>query len=82
MVEVTCRLKDDGDFILTNEILADAVTYAKAHSAVGSVFYFARGIEKDLTVPDAADSYQQRHAITPVKVATRAVDVGRFWYEE
>jgi hypothetical protein len=82
VVEVTCRLKDDGEFVLTNEMLADAITYARAHSAAGSIFYFARGLETDMTVPDAADSYKQRHSITPVKVATRAVDVGRFWYEE
>lgn len=82
VVEVTCRLKDDGEFTLDNARLEDALTYARAHSAAGAIFYFARGIQLDLTAPDAADSYQQRHSITPVKVASRAVDVGRFWYEE
>lgn len=82
LAEVTCHLKDDGQFVLTSDMVADALTYARAHGAQGALFYLARGYQADMTVPDAMDRYQQRHAITPVKLATRAVDIGRFWYEE
>jgi len=81
MAEVTCRMKDDGEFALTNAIVADALTYARAHGSEGVVFYFGRSTEAEVEVPDAMDNYGNRKVITPIKVASRAIDIGRFWYE-
>lgn len=82
MAEVTCRLKDDGEFALTEAIVADALTYARAHGSEGVVFYFGRSTEAEVEVPDAMDNYGSRKVITPIKVAARAIDIGRFWFEE
>jgi hypothetical protein len=81
MAEVTCRLRDDGEFALTNAIVADALTYARAHGSEGVVFYFGRSNEAEVEVPDAMDNYGNRKSITPIKVASRAIDIGRFWFE-
>ncbi len=78
MVEVTCLLADDGEYTLENSQLEDAVAYAQAHGAGGAVFFLSRGTETEVEVPDAKDQYDQKHEITPIKVTTRAVRVGRF----
>lgn len=82
LAEVTCRVKDDGEFVLTSAMVEEALTYGRAHGAQGAVFYFSRGVQADMTVPDVRDSYNKRHTITPVKLASRAVEIGRFWFEE
>ncbi len=82
MSEVTCRLEDDGEFALTNDIVADALLYAQSHGGEGAVFYFARSTEAEVEVPDAMDNYGARKVISPIAVASRAVDIGRFWFEE
>jgi hypothetical protein len=81
MAEVTCRMKDDGEFALTNAMVADALTYARAHGSEGVVFYFGRSNEAEVEIPDAMDNYGNRKSISPIKVASRAIDIGRFWYE-
>jgi len=78
MAEVTCLLKDDGEYSLKNEQLEDALEYAQAHGAGGAVFFLSRGTETEVEVPAAKDQYDQKHDITPIKVTTRAVRVGRF----
>ncbi|GDX83311.1 hypothetical protein LBMAG42_51220 [Deltaproteobacteria bacterium] len=82
MAEVTCRMKDDGEFALTEAMVADALAYARAHGSEGVVFYFGRSTEAEVEVPDAMDNYGNRKVITPIKVASRAIDIGRFWFEE
>ncbi len=81
MAEVTCRMADDGEFALTNSIVADALTYARAHGSEGVVFYFGRSNEAEVEIPDAMDNYGNRKSISPIKVASRAIDIGRFWFE-
>lgn len=81
MAEVTCRLADDGFFSLTAALVQEAETYARLHGAQGAVFYFARSTELEAKVPAAKDQYNQRLDISPVKVTSRAVDIGRFWFE-
>ncbi len=81
MAEVTCRLKDDGSFTLTSDIVSEAETYARTHGAQGAVFYFARSTELEANVPSAKDQYNQRLDINPVKVTSRAIDIGRFWFD-
>jgi hypothetical protein len=80
--EVTCRLADDGEFVLTNAIVEQALTYAREHHAEGAVFYLTRSTEAEATVPLAKDQYNQRLDISPVKITSRAVEIGRFWFEE
>ena len=82
MAEVTCRMKDDGEFALTNAMVQDALDYARAHGSEGVVFYFGRSTEAEVEVPDAMDNYGYRKVISPIKVASRAIDIGRFWFEE
>lgn len=81
MAEVTCRLGDDGEFTLTQAMVEEAETYARLHGAQGAVFYFARSSEIEAKVPAAKDQYNQRLEISPVKVTSRAIDIGRFWFD-
>jgi hypothetical protein len=82
LAEVTCRLRDDGEFALTNGMLAEALTYAQRSGSQGAVFYFARSTEVEAEVPAAKNRYNQRLDITPVKVTSRAINIGRFYLEE
>jgi hypothetical protein len=82
VAEVTCRLADDGEFKLTQARLDEAMAYAKRNGAQGAIFYFARSTEVAAKVPAAKDQYNQRLDISPVKVTSRAIDIGRFWFEE
>lgn len=82
MAEVTCRLADDGEFVLTRELLDEALTYAGRGNAEGAVFYFARSTDTAAEVPAAKDQYNQRLDISPIKLTSRAIDIGRFWFEE
>ncbi len=78
MAEVTCLLADDGSYTLDVRQLAEAMDYAETQQAGGVVFFLSRGSETEVTVPLAKDQYDQGHDISPVKVTTRAVKVGRF----
>ena len=80
MAEVTCRLKNDGDFTLTKEMLQDALDYGETRGIGGVVFYLARTTEAEATVPPAKDLYDQRHDISPVRLTARSVRIGRFWW--
>jgi hypothetical protein len=81
VAEVTCRLKDDGEFVLSKQVLADAMKEANASGSEGAVFFFSRNTSADVEVPDAMDTYFQRRPITPVRLNTRVVKIGRFWNE-
>jgi len=82
VAEVTCRMKDDGSFALKSVQLQEALAYARRRGAQGAVFYFARSTDAEAKVPPAKDQYNQRLDISPIKLTSRAVDIGRFWYEE
>lgn len=82
LAEVTCRLKDDGEFDLTMAQLQDAMDYARSHGGEGAIFYFARSTEVEAAVPPAKDQYDQKLDISPIKLTSRAIDIGRFWYGE
>jgi len=81
MAEVTCRLEDTGSFELTNDVLAEAVTFARSHGAEGAVFYLARSTENEVVVPPAMNSYEQRLEISPIKLTSRVIDIGRFYFD-
>jgi len=80
LVEVTCRVQDDGEFRLATDHLADAMSIADAKNAQGSVFFFTRTSTSEAVVPDAKDSYDKRRHISPVLLSARTVELGRFWY--
>ena len=43
LVETTCTVQDaSGEFVITKEILDQALTYAKQHNAKGAIFYLNR----------------------------------------
>jgi len=79
---VTCRLKDDGDYTLTSAQLEQALTYARRAGAEGAIFFFARSTEAEAVVPAAKGQFGQRKEISPIKLTSRAIDIGRFWFEE
>jgi hypothetical protein len=80
VAEVTCRLADDGEFVLEESFLKDALKEAEVSGAEGAVFFFSRNTSVAAEVPDAMDIYFQRRPISPVRVNTRSVEIGRFWY--
>jgi len=82
MAEITCLLKDDGEFVLSEDVFANALSYVKQRGAGGVVFFFGRGNEEAINVPFAKDQYDQKHDISPVKVSTRAIRIGRFHWEQ
>ena len=82
MAEVTCRLQNDGNFRLTEEMLEDALAYGQMRGIGGVVFYLARATEAEATVPAAKDLYDQRHDISPVRLTARSVRIGRFWWDQ
>ncbi len=82
VAEVTCRLKDDGEYTLSAAQLEQALTFARRSGAQGAIFYFARSTEAEAVVPAAKAQFGQRRDISPVKLTSRAIDIGRFWYEE
>jgi hypothetical protein len=82
VAELTCRLADDGEYSLTSAQLEEALTYARSRGAQGVVFYLARSTEVEAEVPAAMDQYRQKLKISPIKLTSRAIDIGRFWFEE
>lgn len=86
LVEVTCTvseaLNEDGfaEFLLTEDALADAMAYARAHDSGGAVFYFTRSTSAAIPTPPVRDTYGKRRDTSPLLVVSRAVQLGRFWY--
>lgn len=86
LVEVTCTLPEQAgdelaEFLLTEEHLADALAYARLHGSEGAVFYFTRSSSAAIQTPPVRDAYGKRRDISPLLVVSRAVQLGRFWYE-
>ncbi len=82
VAEVTCRLQDDGEFELSEDLLARAHGYAAQYGAYGAIFLLTRTSSVEAEVPDVKDAYDHRRPITPVQVNARTVTFGRFWYGE
>ena len=79
--EVTCRLDETaGQFILTQDILEDAMDYAALHGAQGAVFFLTRSTETQIDAPAVRDRYGKKHDTSPIKVVSRSIQVGRFWF--
>ena len=80
LVEVTCNVEDNGSFNITQDMLADAMSYARQHNAQGAVFYINRTTTSELSVPDVRDRIGSLRVPGPVLVSTNAVQFGRFWF--
>lgn len=81
LVEVSCRLADDGDFTLRPEQLATALEYANRKGAEGALFYFSRSTELDATVPAVRDQAGFKQEVSPIKIRSHSVEIGRFWID-
>jgi hypothetical protein len=81
LAEVSCRLDDSaGEFVLTQEVLDRAMEYAAARGGEGVVFYFSRSTTSRVDAPPVRDSNGKRHNTSSIKIVSRAVQIGRFWY--
>ena len=81
LAEVTCRLDDSaGSFVLSQDILERAMDYAAMHGAEGAVFFLSRSTETEVQAPPVRDRYGKRHENSPIKVVSRSMQIGRFWY--
>ena len=82
VVEVTCTLDDaSGSFTLTEDILAEAMTYARQHDVQGAIFYVNRSTRTPLDLPPVRDYVGKKHDTSPVLVVSNAVQLGRFWVD-
>ncbi len=81
LAEVSCRLDDgQGRFVLTQEIVQSAMDYGALHGAQGAVFFLTRSTETNVQAPPVRDRYGKKHVTSPIKVVSRSMQVGRFWY--
>ena len=88
LAEVTCTVADvattdDGyvEFHLTQDMLSDAMAYAQRYGAEGAIFYVSRSTMAEITTPPVRDYAGKRRVTSPVLVVSRAVQIGRFWYD-
>lgn len=80
VVEVTCNIDNaSGEFVLSEEILADALSYARQHDAKGAIFYVNRSTRTPLDMPPVRDYVGKKHDTSKVLVVSNAVQLGRFW---
>ena len=81
LAEVSCRLDESaGQFVLDQAILEQAMDYAALHGAQGAVFFLTRSTETNVQAPPVRDRYGKRHDTSPIKVVSRSIQVGRFWF--
>jgi hypothetical protein len=81
MIELTCQVADsDGEFVLTEDIVQEALDYGDVHDAQGTVFYFSRSQTSSFETPDVRDRYGKRHEISDIEFVSNSIEIGRFWY--
>ena len=81
MIELTCQVADsDAEFVLTQDIVQEALDYADVHDAQGTVFYFTRSRQDSFETPDVRDRYGKRHVISDIEFVSNSIELGRFWY--
>lgn len=68
-------------FTLTNDMVEQALSYALEHNAQGAIFYLSRTTSRTVDTPPVRDRYGQKRDIAEVKVVSRSIEVGRFWFE-
>jgi hypothetical protein len=67
-------------FTITDEMIADARDYALRNNAEGAIFYLTRMTILDIDTPPVRDRFGQKRDISDVRVLTRSVELGRFWF--
>ena len=83
LVETTCAVDDAaGEFVITEEILEDAITYAKQHNAAGAIFYFNRTTKTPFSIPEVRDAYGAKKEAGEMLVVSNSVQIGRFWVQD
>jgi hypothetical protein len=80
VAELICNVPDTGEFTVTPEMLSFALDYGAIHGASGAIFYFARTSAKDVVTPPVRDRYGQKRPISPVRLQSSSVKLGRFWW--
>jgi hypothetical protein len=66
LTEVTCNIdQTQGSFVITNDILKDALTYAKQHNAQGAIFDVSRTTKTEADIPDAITVLEIRENLVP-----------------
>jgi hypothetical protein len=82
LAQVVCKVdKSAGSFALTQEILQDGLDYARERGGGGAIFLVGRVRDVEAQIPGVKDPYDQLHDVNPIKIATRAVKVGRFFWD-
>ena len=83
LAEVTCTLDPAaGQFTITPDMLGPALAYAKQYRAGGAVFYVARTQTALIDIPPVRDYVGKAHDLMPITAVSKAVQVGRFWYDQ
>ena len=81
LAEVTCHVDNaSGQFTLTNDVLSDAIAYAKQNNAKGAIFYVSRTTKTEANIPNVRDSNGNLSEIGPLLLSSNAVQIGRFWF--
>ena len=83
LVETTCTVQDaSGEFVITKDIVEQALTYAKQHNAKGAIFYFNRTTKTAFEVPTVRDSFGTLKEPGEFLVVSNSVQLGRFWVQD
>jgi hypothetical protein len=81
LAQVVCKADNNGQFTLTQDMLADAFDYAVERNGGGAIFMMGRMTSTAAVIPAVKDQYDQIHEVSPVKVSAKAVKVGRFFWD-
>ncbi len=83
IVETTCTVQDtSGEFVITKDILDQALTYAKQHNAKGAIFYFNRTTKTAFDTPPVRDAFGTLKEPGELLVVSNSVQLGRFWVQD
>jgi hypothetical protein len=82
LAETTCTVDDvAGEFLISEEVLEQALSYARQHKAKGAIFYINRTTKTVLDIPPARDSYGSKKEAGEMLIVSNAVQIGRFWVQ-
>lgn len=82
LAETTCTVQDaSGEFVITDDMVKQALVYAKQHNAKGAIFYFNRTTKTAFDVPTVRDSFGTLKEPGELLVVSNSVQIGRFWVQ-
>ena len=83
LVETTCTVQDaTGEFVISQDILDQALTYAKQHNAKGAIFYLNRTTKTAFATPPVRDAFTTKKEPGEFLVVSNSVQLGRFWVQD